>query len=368
MRLYTIPSFYLFFLLFLVACGEKPPTDPRVEPPLVRVSVVKHADTAVHKFSGVVAARTQSDLGFRVSGKIAERLVDTGQAVTQGQALLRLDPDDLALQARALQEAVAAARARAEQAAYEEGRYRDLVAAGTVSRSVYDQVKAAADTAGAELAAAQAQAEVAQNNTSYATLRADADGMVVATLAEPGQVVSAGQTVLRIARDGQREAVIHLPETLRPALGSGAYAQLYGAAAQEQRTHLRLLSDAADPLTRTFEARYTLSGALAQAPLGATVTVTIPAEPSATKRLQIPVSAVFDPGDGAGVWVVTGEPATVVWRPVQVVALVGEVAQVEGQLGVGERVVALGAHLLHASQSVRLDAVSGVALAGDAHE
>lgn len=165
---------------------------------------VQDASALARSFSGVVVARTQSDLGFRVSGKILQRLVDTGQTVKRGQPLMRMDPVDLNLQARAQQEAVTAARARAKQTGDDEARYRGLVADGAVSASSYDQIKAAADAAKAQLSAAQAQADVARNATEYAVLLADADGVVMDTLAEPGQVVSAGQAVVRLARAGQR--------------------------------------------------------------------------------------------------------------------------------------------------------------------
>ena len=223
----------------------------------------------------MVVARTQSDLGFRVQGKILERFVDTGQSVKRGQPLMRLDPADLKLQAVAQQQAVDAARARARKAISDEARYRGLVGAGAVSASEYDQIKAAADSSKADLSAAQAQANVAQNATGYAVLLADSDGVVMETLAEPGQVVSAGQAVIRLARAGQREALVQLPETLRPAIGSEALATRYGDETQPVAAKLRLLSDAADATTRTFEARYVLEGPLASAPLGATVTLHI---------------------------------------------------------------------------------------------
>ena len=213
-----------------MACGDSSAQkDPRNKPPLVRGAAVEQASESARSFTGVVVARIQSDLGFRVSGKVLERLVDTGETVRRGQPLMRLDPVDLQLQARAQQEAVASARARAKQTADDEARYRGLVAAGAVSASTYDQIRAAADSARAQLSAAQAQAEVARNATGYAALLADADGVVMETLAEPGQVVSAGQAVVRLARAGQREAIVHLPETLRPAPGSTAQAALYGS-------------------------------------------------------------------------------------------------------------------------------------------
>ncbi|MBB5883234.1 efflux RND transporter periplasmic adaptor subunit [Xanthomonas sp. LMG 8992] len=339
--------------LALAACGSDHASDPRTEAPRVRVGVVRAAIASSPSFSGVVAARIQSDLGFRVSGKVLERLVDTGQTVKRGQPLMRMDPVDLGLQARAQQQAVAAAKARARQTAEDEVRYRDLVAEGAVSASAYAQIRAAADAAQAQLKAAEAQADVATNASGYALLRADADGVVVATLAEPGQVVSAGQPVVRLARAGQREAVVQLPETLRPALGSSAQATLYGNRQATVPATLRQLSDASDPATRTYEARYVLGGALAQAPLGATVSVQLSGHADAPSALQVPIGALFDAGKGPGVWAVEGTPARAVWRPVRVLGVADDVLQVTGKLQTGDRVVALGAHLLRDGEIVR---------------
>src|SRR5438067_13844758 len=145
----------------LAACSDATSSaDPRTQNPLVRVATVDTSTRADRSFTGIVAARVQSDLGFRVPGKVLERLVDTGQAVKNGQPLMRIDPADLRLAARAHEEAVAAATARARQTADDEARYRGLVSAGAVSRSAYDQVKAAAESARAELNAAKARADV----------------------------------------------------------------------------------------------------------------------------------------------------------------------------------------------------------------
>jgi RND family efflux transporter MFP subunit len=351
--------------LALTACGDGHPSDPRTQAPLVRIGAVEGAPATSRAFTGVVAARVQSDLGFRVSGKVLERLVDTGQTIRRGQPLMRMDPIDLGLQAQAQQEAVAAARARAKQTADDEARYRDLVAEGAVSASAYDQIKAAADSARAQLKAAEAQADVARNASGYALLLADADGVVVETLAEPGQVVSAGQPVVRLARAGQREAIVHLPETLRPVIGSTAQATLYGNRQSTEPATLRQLSDAADRATRTYEARYVLGGALAQAPLGATVTVAIQDGKASTPTLQVPIGALFDPGKGPGVWAIEGKPAKAVWRSVQVLGLSDDVAQVKGDLKVGDQVASLGAHLLREGEAVRPMGQGDAMAAGD---
>lgn len=345
----------------LAACGDPPHSDPRTEAPLVRTAIVQEAAAASRSFTGTVAARVQSDLGFRVSGKVLERLVDTGQTVKRGQALMRIDPVDLKLAAHAQQEAVAAARARAQQTAEDEARYRGLRGTGAISASAYDQVKAAADAARAQLKAAQAQAEVALNANRYAELVADADGVVMETLAEPGQVVGTGQVVVRLAHAGSREAIIQLPETLRPAVGSTGQATRFGQEGVAVPTTLRQLSDTADRLTRTFEARYVLDGALANAPLGTTVTIQIPnGSASQPSGLQVPIGSLFDAGKGPGVWVINGEPATVTWRPVAVQQLGDDGARIAGQLKQGDRIVALGAHLLREGEQVR---VAGQAVA-----
>ena len=364
-RLRPFPIAACLLPLVLTACGDSSTVeDPRTHAPLVRSAAVQGASDASRSFTGVVAARVQGDLGFRVSGKVLERLVDTGQTVKRGQPLMRLDPVDLGLQARAQQESVIAARARAKQTADDEARYRDLVAAGAISASAYDQIKAAADTAKAQLSAADAQADVARNASGYAVLFADSDGVVVETLAEPGQVVSPGQPVVRLARAGQREAIVHLPETLRPAAGSTAQATLYGNTTGAVTAKLRLLSDSADRMTRTFEARYVLEGALANAPIGSTVTLRIAESAAQGNSMQVPIAAVYDPGKGTGVWVIVGAPAKVAWRPVQVLGLSDDSARVAGDLKVGEQIVALGAHLLREGEEVRLPQQDDAKVAG----
>jgi RND family efflux transporter MFP subunit len=340
--------------IVLAACGDKPPADPRTAAPLVETVLVQAAPSTALSFSGIVGARVQSDLGFRVPGKVVQRLVDVGQTVRRGQPLMRIDPVDLGLQARAQAEAVTAARARAHQAGDDETRYRDLVAEGAVSASAYEQLKAAADSARAALSAAEAQYDVARNTAGYALLVADADGVVVDTLAEPGQVVGAGQTVVRLAHAGPREAIVHLPETVRPRIGTQAQATLYGGQGGGL-ARLRQLADAADRVTRTYEAKYVLDGALANAPLGSTVTLRLDGGGGNenAKSLQVPAGAVLDAGKGSGVWAVAGDPAKVTWRRVDVLGIGDDTARVRGDLKPGDRVVALGAHLLHEGDKVR---------------
>ena len=160
-----------------------------------------------------------------------------------------------------------------------------------------------------------------------------------------------------LARLGQREAVIQLPETLRPALGSTGQATLFGNQGGTVTARLRQLSNAADRQTRTFEARYVLDGSLSDAPLGTTVAIRIPdGHAAAQAGWSVPIGALFDQGKGPGVWVIQGEPAKVGWRPVTVQRISDDTARVAGRLKQGDRVVALGAHMLREGEQVRLAA------------
>jgi len=337
----------------LTGCGQKRELDPRTQPELVRIVEIGSSSGADPAFIGVVSARVESNLGFRVPGKITSRLVDTGQFVRAGQPLMTIDRTDYVHAITARAETVTAAKAKAVQAAADEARYRGLVKTGAVSASTYDQIKAASDAAQAELAAAIAQEQVARDEGGYSQLVADADGIVVETLAEPGQVVIAGQTVVKLAHSGPREAAVNLPETFRPKLGSTAYATLYGSTTRVP-VRLRQLSGAADPQTRTFEARYVLEGAAANAPLGATITVHLSGD-GETDTLQVPVASVIDRGKGPGIWVLNPSTSTVSFQPIQVRQVGEELATISGDLRPGQQVVALGVHLLRDGERVRVE-------------
>ncbi len=326
-------------------------SDPRQEQPIVRLVTAAPVTGSERGFTGIIGARVQSDLGFRVAGKIVERLVDVGQEVKAGQRLMRIDDTDLRLALAAKRNAVDAARALVVQAEPDERRYASLLKDGWVPRQRYEQAKAALDTAEAQLAAAEAEARVAENEATYAVLLADADGTVVETLGEPGQVVSAGQPVVRTAEAGSREAVVALPETIRPALGSAAEASVYGDDGRRYTAHLRQLSNAADAQTRTYEARYVLDGDAAGAPLGATVTIRL-ASKARQPEVQVPLGAVLDDGEKTGVWVFDSATSTVRFQSVRLVRVTSETAVVSG-LNSGDPIVSLGAHLLQEGARVR---------------
>jgi RND family efflux transporter MFP subunit len=332
-------------------------SDPRQDPPVVRLATAAPVTGSERSFTGIIGARVQSNLGFRVPGKIVERLVDAGQEVNAGQPLMRIDETDLRLALTVKRNVVAAARAIVVQTEADERRYANLLDSGWVPRQRYEQAKAALDTAEAQLAAAEAEARVADNEAAYSILVADADGTVIETLGEPGQVVSAGQTVVRIAQAGPREAVVALPETIRPAIGSVAEASVYGGGERRYAAHLRQLSDSADAQTRTYEARFVLDGEPAAAPLGATVTIRL-ASQAKQPEVQVPLGAVLDDGEKTGVWILDRSTSTVHFRPVKLVRLSGEAAVISG-LSSGDPVVSLGAHLLQEGARVRTAPESG---------
>jgi RND family efflux transporter MFP subunit len=344
---------WLTVALVVGGCSKPAVNDPRLQPPKVEVFKAQAARSKSRAFTGIVEARVQSDLGFRVGGKIVERCINVGQRVQKGQVLMRLDSVDLKLSFAAQQADVEAARARYTQEKADEARFAGLVKSGAVSRQEYDHARAALDSAKAQLEAAETQARVSNNSSEYAELFADADGVIVRTLSEPGQVVAAGQTVIQLAHDGPREALINLPEGVRPELGTTASARLYGQD-QMYQARLRQLSDAADPASRTFEARYVLEGEAASTPLGSTVTIAlVTKQPPGNQSVLVPVGAVYDRGSGPGVWIVD-DKSEVRFRFVQIASIGREEVLVSLGVQPGEKVVALGAHLLHEGQVVNL--------------
>lgn len=334
------------------AAHEAEASDPRTLAPLVKLASVQIPDAVERSFTGSVAARVQSDLGFRVPGKIVERLVGVGDQVKVGQPLLRIDSNDLNLSLTAKRNAVIAAQAAFVQAQADEKRFSILVKSNAASTQQYERAKLSLDTAAAQLAAARADATVAENEVAYTVLLADADGTIVETLAEPGQIVSAGQPVVRLAKAGPREALVWMPENLRPAIGEKARATIYGRTGTETAL-LRQISDAADQQTRTFETRWVLQGSAATAPLGATVTISVESSAHAASA-EIPIGAILDDGSRTGVFVFNDSTSTVQFRAVKIEKL-GEETAIVTDVKAGEQVIALGAHLLQDGASVRTE-------------
>ena len=335
----------------LSACDTSRAGTAQSVPPLVRTIIVAPSAAGTLEYTGTVHARIESDLGFRVGGKIEARLVDPGVFVHRGQPLMRLDASNLALASSAAHQRLLAAQADAARSAADEQRLRGLIADGAVSAAAYDGALAAAKSAAANVEAATAGAHDAVLSLDYATLVADADGVVLDVVAQPGQVVAPGVPVVRLARAGAREAVVSIPETAIQVVPREAAATIYGSHGTIQ-AHLREVSGSADPVSRTFSVRYTLDISEKSAPLGATITVHLAtAQPRA---IAVPLAALHDAGRGPGVWIV-GQDDRVTFRPVTVQAVGEETIEIgAGDVHPGERVVALGAQLLREGEPVRI--------------
>ena len=341
-------SWWLILVPLLAACSEKlPPPDVVVTgPKLVKALKVGAGGTAhEQRYSGEVRARIESTLGFRVGGKLTARLVDAGARVKAGQALARLDPADAQL-------TVAQAEANRTLAAAELQRSRELKVKNFISQAALD----AKDTAAK---AAEAQAQLAKNQAAYTTLVADAAGVVAAVLAEPGQVVAAGQGVFRIARDGEREVAVNIPESRLAGLSIGAAATVElwagqgNAGGKTYRGRLRELAPVADPATRTFAARIAILDADAAVSLGMTASVSFATDGDA--QIVVPLAAILQHGEQATVWVI-GADATVSQRVVEIERYGDAGAVLKSGLNADEQIVAAGAFKLVAGEKVRIAA------------
>ncbi|GLS45387.1 efflux RND transporter periplasmic adaptor subunit [Methylobacterium brachythecii] len=345
----------LVLMGFALAACSPAETAVKAEPPLVQTIKVASSTGGVSRYTGVIRARTESNLGFRVSGKIFERLVDPGDRVSRGQPLMRLDRTDFTLALAAARASVEAARAQMIKAKADEERSRKLVGDGWTSKQTYDQNKGAADAAIAQFANAEAQASQVSNQAGYSELQADADGVVMEVPSEPGQVVAAGQTVVKLARDGAREAEVFLPEGSKHLAQGAASATLYAESEGTYPAHLRELSATADPATRTYRARYILAGGGETAPLGATVTLQLKsADTKRTAAVEVPLTALFDRGSGSAVWRYDAQTGTVAGQSVAVARMAEENAEIVSGLHPGDLIVALGAHLLKEGEKVRM--------------
>jgi RND family efflux transporter MFP subunit len=329
----------LFFLLFLLAgCGKEPVPAARVERPALTLVAGTVANGLSHSYSGEIRAHHETQPGFRIGGKIAERLVDAGARVVAGQALMRLDPGDAGLQ-------LDAAKAQHRLAEADAKRFRALRSKGFVSQAALDAKEAA-------LASAAAQLGLAENQADYTTLRADRAGVVAEILAEAGQVVAAGQPALRLAADGEREVAIAIPESQLAQFKTGAAAEIILLDGAPLAGRLRELSPAADPASRTYAARVTLTETRPDIALGMTARVRFTAE-NKDEGLLIPLSAVFQQGRQAAVWIVAAD-RSVSLRPVQIAAYRDDGAIVAKGLAAGERIVSNGVHRLAPGEKIRI--------------
>jgi membrane fusion protein, multidrug efflux system len=330
------------------------PADAAAPPPRTVLVTTARLDPgrAERRLPGIVDARTEADLAFRVGGKVLARQVSVGDAVKAGDVVATLDDTDLRLQLEAAEAERAAARIALEKAEINLDRVATLKAKGWATGQASDLETVAVEESRARLLEAGRNVDLARNVLSYATLRVEADGVVTATMAEPGQVLTAGQPVARLAHAGEREAVVAIPEAMLAGVRDAvARVELWSEPGRPIAAELRQLSPVADEATRTFEARYTLAADDAAAALGMSVTLSL-AGPAAGRGVELPVSALLDTGAGPAVWVV-GADGRLAGRPVTISDFEGGSARISAGLAEGDRVVVLGAHKLGAGEPVR---------------
>jgi RND family efflux transporter MFP subunit len=315
--------------------------DPRVAIQTVEIAKAVPVSSFDSAYTGIIGAQVLSPTGFRVAGKIIKRYVDKGQTVKKGDPLMSLDPTDFDLSATAATQQAQASEAIKTQAEADRTRFAAVVGGGAVSQQKFDAATATADASDANVRAAKAQAQIAANARSYTTLYAEADGIIVDTLAEPGQVMPAGQPVVQMAFRDAPEAVINLPETVFLEPGARATAYLMGDESTPHPAHLRQLAAQADPVLRTFEARFPLDDDVQQARLGSTVTIKLSHR---VDWMRIPVRALVNRGQGYAVWILDPATSTVSEHAVQVERITETAALVSAGLNPGEEVVAAGAH------------------------
>lgn len=319
----------------------------------VRVYEVKqNRETSSRQLTGSVRPRYQTDVAFRVSGKILRRLVEVGDQVKAGQLLFELDQQDYQLQLKSAEANLQSEQASVLQAIAEEKRLKELRRTGAVSQSEYDLGLSSRDVAVAKQASAQKQLELAQNQLRYCQLLADADGTVTSVSAEAGQVVTLGTPVCSVAQLKQLEAVIDIPENQWPkSTQQTTEATFWSLPGVRCAARLREISPTADPLSRTYRARFTLLDAPHDIKLGMTVTVALD-QLAAVGSLDIPASSIIRIGDQPAVWRVAPD-GSLTAAFVQVAQYSTNSVRIASGLQVGDRIVSAGAHKLDAHVRVR---------------
>jgi RND family efflux transporter MFP subunit len=342
-----------FMAVALVGCSDSVAEKAVPSRPVLVATVHYQPESPERSFVGTIRPRIETDMGFRVPGKVAKRLVEVGQTVDIGQPLATLDEIDLKLQAEQAEAEFSAASGVLAQAAAAEQRAKDLRAKGWTTDAQLDQAQAAADEARARLNRADRSVELTRNSLSYATLAADTRGVVTATLIEPGQVVASGQTAVRVARFAEKEAVVAIPETLVGRAKDGvATVILWSEPDKKYAAKLREVAPSADPATRTYLAKFSLPDAGEDVSLGMTATLTL-ADPATAHVARLPLSALFSQGSDPSLYIVNAA-GEVTLKPVAVKSYETNCVVISGGVDEGASVVTLGVQKLDSARKVRV--------------
>jgi RND family efflux transporter MFP subunit len=339
--------------LALAGCGKKTEAESKPSRPVLVATVHYEPESPQRSFVGTIKPRIETDMGFRVTGKVAKRLVEVGQTVEIGQPLATLDEVDLKLQAEQAVAELNAATGVLANASAAEGRAQELRGKGWSTQAQLDQAKATGDEARARLNRAERSVELTKNSLSYATLIADTRGVVTSTLVDAGQVVAAGQAAIRVARFGEKEAVVAIPETLVGRAKEGkASVTLWSEPGKTYAAKLREIAPNADPSTRTYLAKFTLPEADDKVSLGMTATLTL-SDPATERVARLPLSALFSQGNDPSLYTVDAS-GELVLKPVKVKSYESNDVVITGGVDEGAKVVTLGVQKLDPAQKVRV--------------
>jgi RND family efflux transporter MFP subunit len=340
--------------LSLAACSPKQVAPEPIR--AVKLMTVGASDLNVQgEYAAEVKARIESRLGFRVGGKILVRQAEPGQRVQAGQVLAEVDVQDYALAAQAAQAQVTGARSQRDLAAADFKRYEALLAQNFISAAELERRAAVLKAAQATLDQALAQAQSQSNQASYAKLAAPTAGVITGIEAEPGQVVSAGQPVVRFAQEGPRDAVFAVPEHVvgRLKMGQKMTASV-GNTNQTVQGQVREIGASADPVTRTFTIKLALVKG-ESLPLGITLNVHAPQlAGSQSDVIKVPTNALRQEGTQTSVWVFDTQTSTVASQIVQVATADGNEVVIASGLKPGQQIVSTGVHVLSPGQKVSI--------------
>jgi multidrug efflux system membrane fusion protein len=304
--------------------------------------------------AGTVVPRIESQLGFRVPGKIVRRAVDVGAVVQAGQLIAELDPTDYKLAVENARAAFAASEGDYMRAKADHERYIQLRNSAAFMQQTLDTRKSASVTAQGRMDQAKSQLESAEHNLAYTELKADADGVITAVQAEAGQVVAQGQSVAKLARTEELEILVGVPEhRLQAARATDAATfELWSEPGKRHPAKLRELSPSADPTTRTYPARFSVIDKPAFIGLGMTATLAFE-RPDAQSVAEVPLASIFQHGTRPAVWVVDKQSGTVELRPVLIARWRSDTAAILSGVKDGELIATAGVHKLEAGQKVK---------------
>lgn len=337
----------------LSACNKEEKTAATPTRPVRTVTVAYQESDDTLSLTGEIQPRYQADIGFRVSGKILQRPVDVGTEVKKDDLIARLDPQQFRQDLEVAKSEVAAAQAEVTRSQAQEARQRELLKNGHTTQVKYDLALKSFKTAEAQLNAARAKQVQASENLGYTELKADNDGVITAVGADAGQVVSAGQMVVRLAKPGEREAVFNVAEAALKTSTKNPTVLVHLVSNPDIKTTgtVRYVSPQADPATRTYTVRVSLPDAPPQMRLGANVVGTVTLNQART--VTLPGSALLQKDGKAAVWLV-GKDHTVQLKPITVARYQGDSVVVGGGLAQGEVVVTAGVQKLLPGQKVSL--------------